>query len=397
MSSSMELEKRISVVRIVYQFNPVIGGSATHTQELSVKINSYLKNQIIIAPNLGDNCIGFDENFEVKIVRSRVFLSLTKVKKVPTLPLIDLLYSIGVYSTLKKMERPDIIHAHGISNVVYCAIIGKILGIPVIGMLHGSSVAYSKAADIYETILATLCKPSACLVLDDGSKAIKKFEKLWGDKVIPVYHGIDTGFFRGTEKNETLIEKLGLELSSFIILSTSSLENIKNIDLAIKSFKLFLDLYDSNNSYLLIAGQGPQRESLMDISKKLSVDDKIIFLGGLSQNEIKEYLSISDVVIATSLYSNMNRSVQEAMACEKPVIAFDSGTTKNLIKHMENGLLVESGNIDSLANNLKLLYSNVVLRKNIGTNARNTILTERNWDKRIKTELDIYYKVLTTQ
>ncbi|WP_394326085.1 glycosyltransferase [Methanosarcina horonobensis] len=37
----------------------------------------------------------------------------------------------------------------------------------------------------------------------------------------------------------------------------------------------------------------------------------------------------------------MNRSVQEAMSCEKAVIAFDSGGTGKLIKHMENGILVK--------------------------------------------------------
>jgi glycosyltransferase involved in cell wall biosynthesis len=82
------------------------------------------------------------------------------------------------------------------------------------------------------------------------------------------------------------------------------------------------------------------------------------------------------------------------MACEKPVVAFDSGTTRNLIKNMENGLLAESGDIDSFVDNITLLYTNDELRKKIGINARKTILTQRNWDARIKTELDVYRRVL---
>ena len=215
-----------------------------------------------------------------------------------------------------------------------------------------------------------------------------------GNKVTPVYHGIDTELYRPIDKKKSLIDKLSVEHSSFIILSTSSLESVKSIDLAIKSFKLFLDASDSKNSYLLIAGRGPLKESLINLSKELKVDNRVRFLGGLSLSEIIEYLSISDVVIATSLYSNMNRSVQEAMACEKPVVAFDSGTTRNLIKHMENGLLVKSGDIDSFVDNIILLYTNDELRKKIGINARKTILTKRNWDERIKTELDVYRRVL---
>ncbi len=93
----------------------------------------------------------------------------------------------------------------------------------------------------------------------------------------------------------------------------------------------------------------------------------------------------------------MNRSVQEAMACEKTVIAFDSGTKRNLIKHIENGLLAKSGDIDNFVDNIILLYNNEELRTKIGINARKTILTKRNWDKRIKTELDVHRRVLMKQ
>ena len=86
---------------------------------------------------------------------------------------------------------------------------------------------------------------------------IDKFKKLWGNTVTPVYHGIDTQLYRSIDKKKSLIDKLSVEHSSFLILSTSSLESVKRIDLAIKSFKLFLDASDSKNSYLLIAGRGP--------------------------------------------------------------------------------------------------------------------------------------------
>lgn len=81
MNSPEQLSQEICVARVVYQFYPFIGGSATHIQELSTKINSYLKDQIIIAPNLGDSCREFDENFGIKIIRTRV-LSLKFIKKV---------------------------------------------------------------------------------------------------------------------------------------------------------------------------------------------------------------------------------------------------------------------------------------------------------------------------
>lgn len=61
---------------------------------------------------------------------------------------------------------------------------------------------------------------------------------------------------------------------------------------------------------------------------------------------------------------------------------------------MENGLLAKSDDIDGFVDNILLLYNNEELMKKIGINARKTILTKRNWDERIKTELDVYRRVL---
>ena len=261
-------------------------------------------------------------------------------------------------------------------------------------MLHGSSKAYSNISGLYETILSKLFKPNHALVLDDGSMAPEKFKKLWGDRVTIVDHGIDVNIFKPREKKGDLLKKLGLKESDFIILSTSSLIPVKNIDLAIESFEIFLKKTKKNNAYLIIAGEGHLKDQLVKLAKEYSLEKNIKFIGEISIDIILEYLSISDVVVATSLYSNMNRSTQEAMACGKPVVVFDSGGTNKLIKHMENGLLVKPGDIADFAEKLKVLYEKPELREQLGRNARETIIKERSWDTRIKKELEVYEKVL---
>lgn len=291
------------------------------------------------------------------------------------------------------MKRPDLIHTHGIYATTFGTIIGRILHIPVVGMLHGSTSAYSKISGRYETILAKLFKPTHALVLDDGSRAPEKFKKLWKNEVTVVYHGIDTNFFEPKPKNKELIKKSRLTEPDFVVLSTSSLIPVKNIDLAIKSFGIFFNKTKAN-SYLLLAGEGTSKDELVRLSKEYSLEKNVKFLGGVPIDLVTDYISIADVVIATSLYSNMNRSIQEAMACERPVVVFDSSGTSKLIRHMENGILVTSGDINNFAEQLKLLYENPELRKALGKNARKTIIKERSWETRIKKELDVYKKIL---
>ena len=79
------------------------------------------------------------------------------------------------------------------------------------------------------------------------------------------------------------------------------------------------------------------------------------------------------------------------MACEKPVVVFNNnGNMSNLINNMENGILIDSGNIDDFVESLLLLYHNPNLRSKIGINARKMILENRSWERRIKKELSVY-------
>ena len=83
--------------------------------------------------------------------------------------------------------------------------------------------------------------------------------------------------------------------------------------MAIKIFEILSGIIKSSNVYLLIAGDGKLKDELIKYveNKKLQ---NILFLGSIAADEIPHYLSISDVVVGTSLYSNLNRSIQEAMA-----------------------------------------------------------------------------------
>ncbi len=384
--------KNILVVRVVFDFYPTKGGSVSHIIELSKNLHYYLQNQIILAPDFGTECKKFDEKFDIPIIRVKYY-PIRKILGIPIVPLINLLYMFNVYFQIRKMNRPDLIHTHGIYATAFGTIIGKILHIPVVGMLHGSTSAYSKVSGRNETILAKLFKPTHALILDDGSKAPEKFKKIWKNEVTIVYHGIDTDFFELKPKNKDLMKKSRLTGSDFVVLSTSSLSPVKNIDLAIKSFGLFFNKTKAN-SYLLLAGEGTLKDELVKLVKEYSLEKNVKFLGGVPIDLVIDYISIADVVIATSLYSNMNRSTQEAMACERPVVAFNSGGTGKLIRHMENGILVASGDINDFAEQLKLLYENSGLRKTLGKNARKTIMEERSWDARIKKELDVYKKIL---
>jgi glycosyltransferase involved in cell wall biosynthesis len=63
----------------------------------------------------------------------------------------------------------------------------------------------------------------------------------------------------------------------------------------------------------------------------------------------------------------------EAMACGRPVIAFDSGGISDWLMDGETGLLVERGNIEKLADSIELMFVDDGLVGSMGERARQCV------------------------
>lgn len=391
--NSSDQKSRISIVRVVSYFYLFGGGYGNHVRELSEKINPYLKSQIIIAPDIGSTSKEFDKSYPIPIVRVK-YPHIKKRFGIPVAPLNNLLYIFNVYKVLKKIERPDIIHAHGIGPVAFGSIIGKFLKVPVVGMIHGTTEAYSRMSGLFESLLAKLFKPDRALILDSGTRAPEKFQKIWGDRVTIVYHGIDLESFYPKEKSKSILQRLNLTESDLIILSISSLIPIKNIDLAIEAFeKIVINAVD-RRIFLLIAGDGSQKEELIKLADSKGLNNCVIFLGSINAEQVPDYISIADICIGMSLKDNMNRSVLEPMACGKAIVAFGGGSIEKLITTGYDGFLAKRGDMLDFADKLEVLCDNSELRETIGKNARNTIISKRSWSTRIKQELSVYDQLI---
>ncbi|MHB1041649.1 MAG: glycosyltransferase family 4 protein [Eubacteriales bacterium] len=403
--NSLGGNKELTVCRLIFEFYPRVGGSITHTVELAKYINPYCKKQFLIVPKADMDTTELDKSFSFEVYRVNYFdfkglhsLKAKYFRWLPLAPLIVLSYGLFALPQIIRLNRKygiDIIHAHGISTGAIATIIARLLRKPIVWMIDGTQEAYSEIAGRYESVVAKLFSPDHAFVVDDGSVAPQKFIALLNDKMTVVYHGINSSVFCSKMLNRDLLNYLGLHGSKFVILSAHSLNHVKGIEHAISSFGEFLRFCSSKpDAVLLVVGDGSLKKYLEKLTHDLGISDKALFIGGIDNAQIPEYLSISDIAVATSTYSNMNLSVQEAMACGKPVVAFNSGGTEKIIKHMETGLLAKSGDVKDLAEKMYLLYKNAELRKKIGENARRFIVENRSWESRIRTELEIYEKIL---
>lgn len=80
------------------------------------------------------------------------------------------------------------------------------------------------------------------------------------------------------------------------------------------------------------------------------------------------------------------------MACGLPVIATDAGQISDVIRHNQNGLLVDNS-IDQIINNILFLKNGPDKAKQIGLEARKNILNYYNW-QRVGEETEQAFKSL---
>ena len=124
----------------------------------------------------------------------------------------------------------------------------------------------------------------------------------------------------------------------------------------------------------LLAGRGKLTKKLM---KKAKNDNKIIFLGKVSDDDMKAYLLACDVFCFPSITKNeaFGIALAEAMYFSKPSVTFTiNGSGVNYVStDRETGIEVPNGDYKSFANAIKELASNEVLSKRYGQKAHERV------------------------
>jgi glycosyltransferase involved in cell wall biosynthesis len=113
-----------------------------------------------------------------------------------------------------------------------------------------------------------------------------------------------------------------------------------------------------------IVGDGPLKDYLILLSKKLNVDDRIHFLGRIPNEELPKYLAKCPLYISTPITEGASSSLMEAMASGCFPIVTNLPGNKSFIKNGKNGFLVEVNSVDSLVEALEYATSRKELLAN---------------------------------
>lgn len=123
----------------------------------------------------------------------------------------------------------------------------------------------------------------------------------------------------------------------------------------------------TENFKLILAGDG-EIEKCKAMVKEKKLDKFIDIVGWINNEEKEEYLKKGDILVLPSYFESFGLSLVEAMSYKIPVIASWGGEMSEVVRDNIDGLLINPGDVDDLANKLYLLITNKKMREYLGEN-----------------------------
>jgi len=154
-----------------------------------------------------------------------------------------------------------------------------------------------------------------------------------------------------------------------------------------------------NRFHLLIIGRGEEQERVRTAVREHALDDCVRLIDHVPHDQISRYYSVVDVMVFPRLSIRLTELVTplkplEAMSLKKAVLASGVGGMREMIEDDQTGLLFPAEDVPAFCDQAERLLKSAGLRAQLGENAREYVLREKDWNVLAWRYQDIYQHVL---
>lgn len=384
-------------------FYQLRGGIESYVNNMAHYL-TYLGHDIYICASNNNKKFYLNNGDSIKMINIEgdddIFTGSWRIDKV--VPIFNLQWNRKVASAIQKKRREiDIVES---PDWLYEGLfLSKKKTIPVVVRLHGHKTIANiyvfkyMRPDLYQRLLLAqekrLLQNADLLTSVSNSYAdlISKNWKINRKKIVTVYTGVDTTFFKPLPTQP---------VNTNTILYVGRIEEGKGIDTIAQAIPIVLKEYPEVK-FLFIGGDTSdfrrnfpsyRQHLLKDILKNCA--HKVQFIDPIPHEELRTYYQTSTMAVFPSLYEPLATTTLEAMACGCPVIASNVGGFPEIIDNNENGLLVNPQDYLGLAKAIVTLLKNSQLRDQFSHAGVNTINQKFSLAKIANYTLDIYSSVI---
>ena len=356
----------MKIVHSILRYYPAMGGVEAYLKQLLEGLVKRGHNVKVFTSNLEyerQGCIGDLRNSINGVEVKRYNPVNIKPKGYVVIPsLIRALYK----------EKADIIHGHSYMHFPadIAMLISRLKRLPFVFNPFLVDVGVNSLwRGIYKSTMGNLLmEADTVIVISPFEEKIIKENGFPAKRIEYIPPGIDMEEFDRVTHN--VYERYNLKDN--IVLFTGRLDYYKGIDILLRAIPAVLKEVPQTTFFFSGPDWGYQIY-LTSLVKQLNIEDKVIFAGVLSRDDLISAYKNATVFAFPSRYELFGIVLLEAMAAGLAIVASDSSAIPFIIQDSENGLLFKTNDHHSLAQQITKLLKDARLRSDISARAKDLV------------------------
>jgi len=303
-------------------------------------------------------------------------------------------YTIALGSQMAritKQEGLDLLHVHySIPHSSAAFLAREMTGKPYVVTLHGSDVTLLGSDPSYEPVNTFTVERADAITAVSKFMADEAQNNLGIDREITVIPNfVDTDMFYPAPC-QVLDERLERDI---VVVHVSNFRRVKRIDDLVYAMKILTKA--APDSRLILVGDGPERHSIERLINDLDLKDNVLLTG--YRSDIPDMLRCADALVLCSQTESAPLTLLEAMSSGIPVVATKVGGIPEIVEEGYNGHLVPVKSPEEIAEKLILMNNRPERMREMGENARKTILEKYSVDRVLSMYEKVYSSLVAKQ
>ena len=379
-------DKKISICMLVANFAPLQGGAERQAQQLSRALLRLGARVCILAGGTKEHG-SLHIDGEVPVYRMGGAKSIQFA-----------LHCIAFL--LRHRHQYDIIHVHTEwSPAVVAAAVGPVLSKPIVVKVRRSG-PQAGLEQLQRTLWGKLRLAFLKLIVSRWIAISSWIERDLAElgvagRTVRLPNAVDTTLVRPLSDQEkcTRRREMGIGSEAFVAVFVGALRARKRVDVLLQAWHELVR--QGIEARLFVVGDGEAARSLQATVRHLNLDRYVTFTGRQPFGGVISYLQIADVFVLPSESEGLSNALLEAMAAGVAVISTRVSGSTDAIEDGINGLLVEVGDPRGLAEALKALAEQPVLRRALGIAARRRVEEYFSLDRIAEGYFRLYAELLS--
>ena len=247
---------------------------------------------------------------------------------------------------------------------------------------------------LYERLDALLlCFARRVIAVSGEIKEDLRAKGISEGNVVVIDNGIDLSVFHRQQPGGQVRCELGIDSDDAVVAIVGRLSPEKGHRTFLKAAKKVLEIRPKVK--FLIVGDGPIKRNLIEETKNLHLNGNIVFTG--VREDMPAVYSIVDIMVNASSIEGLPMTVLEAMAAKVALIVTPVGAVPRVISHNVNGVIVEEGDRQGLAQNICRLLDQPAARQALTERAYADVRDKFSCETMAVRYKSVYDKVLSSR